>query len=150
MTEVFFYQLQRRNLEQVLPELLQKTLARGWRAVVRASSAERAEALTDHLWAFDRESFIPHGSRSDGQPQRQPIWVTERAENPNRASVLFLVDGAGAESFDGFARICDLFDGRDTDAVAAAQARMAQAKAAGQSPVYWSQDDAGRWRRAVE
>ena len=63
MTEVFFYQLQRRNLEQVLPELLQKTLVRGWRAVVRASSAERVEALTDHLWAFDRESFIPHGSR---------------------------------------------------------------------------------------
>jgi DNA polymerase-3 subunit chi len=148
MTEVFFYALQRRNLEQVLPELLQKTLARGWRAVVRAGSAERVEALTDHLWTFEGESFLPHGSSRDGQGSRQPIWLTEGAENPNLAAVLFLVDGAGTERFDGFARICDLFDGRDADAVAQARARMAKAKAAGMSPVYWSQDEAGRWRQA--
>ena len=30
MTEIRFYHLTRKTLEQVLPELLEKTLARGW------------------------------------------------------------------------------------------------------------------------
>ena len=38
MTEVRFYHLQRKTLEQALPQLLEKTLERGWRAVVMAGS----------------------------------------------------------------------------------------------------------------
>ena len=34
-TEVWFYHLERTGLDQALPELLEKTLQRGWRAVVR-------------------------------------------------------------------------------------------------------------------
>ncbi|MDB5454933.1 MAG: polymerase chi subunit HolC, partial [Caulobacter sp.] len=33
--DVWFYHLERSALEQVLPELLEKTLGRGWRALVR-------------------------------------------------------------------------------------------------------------------
>ena len=46
MTEVLFYHLESRPLEQVLPQLLEKTLERGWRAVVQAGSDERAAALS--------------------------------------------------------------------------------------------------------
>ena len=35
MTEVWFYHLQRRPLEQVLPNLLERSLEKGWRAVVQ-------------------------------------------------------------------------------------------------------------------
>ncbi len=45
MTEVFFYHLEARPLEQVVPQLLEKSLERGWRAVVEVGSTERAEAL---------------------------------------------------------------------------------------------------------
>ena len=38
MTEVLFYHLQRQPLERVLPTLLERSLARGWRVVVQASS----------------------------------------------------------------------------------------------------------------
>ena len=44
MTEVFFYHLKGQTPEQVLPTLLQKSLDRGWRVVVQASSEERVEA----------------------------------------------------------------------------------------------------------
>ena len=37
--EVWFYHLERTALEQALPDLLEKTLAKGWRAVVRATTA---------------------------------------------------------------------------------------------------------------
>ena len=42
-TEVFFYHLESRTLEQVLPALLERSLERGWRAGVQASSVERVE-----------------------------------------------------------------------------------------------------------
>ena len=37
-TEVYFYQLENRSLEQVLPALLERSLERGWHAVVQAAS----------------------------------------------------------------------------------------------------------------
>ena len=41
--EVWFYHLERTSLDQALPELLEKTLARGWRALVRTPSRDRVE-----------------------------------------------------------------------------------------------------------
>ena len=43
MTEVWFYHLQRRPLEQVLPNLLERSLEKGWRAVVQGASDERID-----------------------------------------------------------------------------------------------------------
>jgi DNA polymerase-3 subunit chi len=146
MTEIFFYHLHTQSLDKALGHLLQRALARGLRVVVRAGSAERVEALNDSLWTFDRESFIPHGSRQDGGAERQPVWLTEREENPNGASLLLLLDGAEG-SLEGYARVCDLFDGRDQAAHAAAKARWDRLKEKGLTPVYWRQDDAGRWRQ---
>ena len=39
MTETLFYHLERRALEDVLPGLVEKSLERGWRAVIRTDSA---------------------------------------------------------------------------------------------------------------
>jgi len=50
--EVWFYHLERTSLDQVLPELLEKTLARGWKAVVRAGANERIEHLDGWLWSY--------------------------------------------------------------------------------------------------
>ena len=41
--EVWFYHLERTGLDQALPELLEKTLARGWKAIVRATGPQRVE-----------------------------------------------------------------------------------------------------------
>ena len=146
MSEVFFYHLQQSALEQVLPDLLERTLQRGWRAVVQAGSAERVEQLNAMLWTYSRDGFLPHGSKADGAAGDQPVWLTDQAENPNGAQVLFLVDGATGEAFDCYERICDIFDGNDTDAVADARERWKRAKASGHSLAYWQQED-GRWSK---
>ena len=39
--EIWFYHLERSTLDQVLPGLLEKTLQRGWRALVRGAVAHR-------------------------------------------------------------------------------------------------------------
>jgi DNA polymerase-3 subunit chi len=50
MTEVLFYHLQRRPLESALPQLLEKSLERGWRVIVQAATEERIE--TARPYAF--------------------------------------------------------------------------------------------------
>jgi DNA polymerase-3 subunit chi len=148
MAEMLFYHLQRQPLEKVLPSLLEKSLARGWRVVVQASSEERVEALDAHLWTYRDDAFLPHGTDRQSDPPSQPVLLTTREDNPNRAEVRFLIDGADVPSdASGYERIVLLFDGEDPDALAAARARWTQAKAQGLATTYWQADEEGRWQR---
>jgi DNA polymerase-3 subunit chi len=146
-TEVYFYHLESRTLEQVLPMLLERSLERGWRAAVQASSAERVEALNSLLWAYRDDSFLPHGTSSDGLPAAQPIYLTAEEDNPNGAAVRFLVDGATLDDAGGYTRIVYIFDGRDEGAVAQARAAWTEAKGKGYAVSYWQQDTDGRWQQ---
>jgi DNA polymerase-3 subunit chi len=152
MTEVLFYHLKGQTPEQVLPALLQKSLERGWRVVVQASSDERVEALDAHLWTWRDDSFLPHGTSRDAQAAEQPIVLTSREDNPNNATVRFLVDGADlgddfAQNSAAYERVVMLFNGDDPDAVEAARGRWTKAKAAGAEVTYWRTDENGRWQR---
>lgn len=147
MTDVRFYHLQRRSLEDTLPQLLGKILERASRAVVMAGSEERVEALATHLWTFDQRGFLPHGTARDGNASEQPIWLTTSEENPNGADVLVLTDGAAASDIGGFKICCELFDGNDDEAVAAARARWKVYAAAGHAVTYWQQTDRGGWEK---
>src|SRR5687768_6544837 len=113
MPEILFYHLERRPLESALPDLLQRCLARGWRTVVKVGSDERMEALNAHLWSYDEASFLPHGTAADGHAAEQPIFLTTGDDNPNGATVRFLVDGAETADFSGYDRIVFMFDAAD-------------------------------------
>jgi DNA polymerase III subunit chi len=143
MAEIGFYHLLGTPLERALPRLLERALGEGHRVVVRAGSAERVQHLDALLWRWDEASFLPHGAARDGHMASQPIWLTERRENPNAASMLVLVDGIEAEDWEGFARGADLFDGNDAEAVAAARERWRRARASGHRLVYWRQTGSG-------
>jgi DNA polymerase III subunit chi len=149
MTEILFYQLKGQTPEQVLPALLAKSLERGWRVVVQASSEERVEALDAHLWTWRDDAFLPHGTWRDAEAAEHPIVLTVNEENPNGAVVRFLVDGASlaGDAAASYQRIALLFDGGDPDAVDAARTRWGEAKAAGAEVTYWQADEQGRWRR---
>ena len=147
MTEILFYHLDRTPLESVLPGLLERSLERGWRAVVQAGSEERVEALDAHLWTYTEEGFLPHGTKKDGAAANQPVWLTAIEENPNGANVLFLVDGAAFVETAAYQRVVMLFDGQDPDRLAGARSAWAAAKAAGHEVTYWKQVDNGRWER---
>ncbi len=147
MTEMLFYHLKGRTPEQVLPPLLQKSLERGWRVVVQASSDERVEALDAHLWTWRDDAFLPHGTWRDAEASEQPIVLTVGDDNPNGAVVRFLVDGATMPGDgSGYDRIVVLFNGEDPDAVDAARERWTKAKAEGIEVTYWQADEQGRWR----
>lgn len=146
MPPVFFYHLQRQPLEAVLPRLLAVSLQRGWRVVVQAGSEERAEALAAQLWSFDEESFLPHGTKADGFPDLQPIWLTAEDDNPNNANVRIFVDGAKVRNIGSLTRAVIMFDGNDQQAVENARSRWMEFRNAGHEVSYWQQDDQGRWQ----
>ncbi len=145
MSRVDFYHLQKWPLERALPELLERVLVRGLKAVVVASSPERAKDLDALLWSYREDSWLPHGSAGSGEASAQPVWITDCAENPNDAEVLVITDGADILDPGGFLRCLDIFDGAVADDVAAARLRWTKARDAGHELVYWQQDGDGRW-----
>jgi DNA polymerase-3 subunit chi len=148
VTEILFYHLQRQPVDKVLPSLLEKSLERGWRVIVQASSEERLEAIDAYLWSFRDDAFLPHGTWRDGDAAEQPILLTLDDANPNGAAVRFLIDGAPVPAdAAAYERIVLLFDGEDADAVEAARMRWAEAKAQGIEATYWQPDEKGRWQR---
>jgi len=148
MTEFLFYHLQAQPVERVLPVLLEKSLERGWRVVVHTTLEERIDALDAHLWTFRDDSFLPHGTFREPAAAAQPVLLTVRDDNPNGATVRFLLDRAPMPGDAGqYERLVLMFDGNDNDAVAEARQRWQAAKASGFAVTYWQADDSGRWQR---
>jgi DNA polymerase-3 subunit chi len=147
--EFWFYHLERQPLQAVLPVLVEKTLARGWRALLRFSTPERLETIDSALWTYRDESFLPHGSARDGHADRQPAFLTLDEANPNGAAVLFLLEAAEEREPERFSRVIRLFDGADEEAKALARSEWKRAKAAAFEVSYWRQDTSGAWKKSA-
>ncbi len=153
MTEFRFYRLERRRIDQALPDILEDALSHGLRAVVQAPSEERVEALNERLWTYADDSFLPHGAADDGEPQAQPIYLTAGEENPNGAALRVLIAGVDAAPLARAAggaheRVILLFDGQDEEMRAEARRQWTLLTAAGAAPSYWREGEDGGWRKA--
>ena len=149
MSRVDFYHLQNQKLEDVLPKLLEKAYSIHKNAVVRVGNAERIEFLNSLLWTYDEQSFLPHGSKKDGRPESQPIWLTAENDNPNSAAFLFLTDGANAEidEISQYERVFNIFDGNSQEAVENARNFWRTLKQQSIDIFYWQQNSDGAWQQ---
>jgi DNA polymerase-3 subunit chi len=150
VTEFRFHHLERRRVDQALPAILEDALANGLRAVVQAASIEEVEALNERLWTYAEDSFLPHGAVRDGDSEAQPVYLTDRDDNPNGARVRVLLPGVDAVPFakSGHERVVLLFDGRDEEAKTEARRQWSSVKAAGEPLGYWREGDDGGWVKA--
>jgi len=151
MSEILFYHLTEKTLEQVLPGLLEKSLLRGWKAVVQVGDDERVAALDTHLWTFRDDSFLAHGCVKDGTEIHQPVWLTAGDENPNGAKIRFLTGGAQLDDPSDYDRIVYMFDGHDNEAVEHARGRWKfhkeTSETSGHEHTYWQQSPNGGWEK---
>jgi DNA polymerase III subunit chi len=149
VTEIRFYHLERRRVDQALPPLLERALGEGRRVLVRASSDELVGALNERLWTYDDASFLPHGAAGDGDPMEQPIFLTSELSNPNAATTLVRLSGAEAgEADDAFDLVVLMFDGGDEAALSQARGEWRRLKDQGRTISYWRESDEGGWERA--
>lgn len=152
MADISFYHLTATPLERALPKLLERIVGGGSRALLVAGSEEELERLNHLLWTHEQESFLPHGSEKDGEPENQPILLVtpdffNRTPAPAAWDMLVSTSGYMPAAPEQFTRILDMFDGRDGKATEAARARWAAYKTAGHALAYQKQNEAGRWEK---
>ena len=149
MSRLDFYHLQTSNLDAVLPQLLEKAYGMKQHIIIKIGTEERVSYINSLLWTYDEESFLPHGAKSDGNAELQPIWLTSSDDNPNNAKMLFLVDGADYEiaKLSEFERVFYIFDGNVPEHLAKAREFWKAAKNSGIDCFYWQQNDAGKWQQ---
>lgn len=147
MAEVRFYHLQKQSLDAALPAILQKAFQSGKNIIVRMRDDKEIERMNKHLWAFKSDVFLPHGSKKDGQADRQPIWLSAGDDIPNEAKILILTQGMTEEDLAPYDLCCEMLDGRDETAVAEARVRWKDYQAAGHDVTYWYQSENGGWEK---
>lgn len=147
MTEILFYHLQTQPLEEVLPGLLERSLARNWRVVVECGIPERLEDVDTLLWSYREDSFLPHGLDSEAFADDQPILLTSGKANPNGAQIRFLIHDAGLPDDMNYERVVLLFDGQDEISVQQARENWKALKGSDHDLSYWQQNQSGRWEK---
>ncbi|WP_411837676.1 DNA polymerase III subunit chi [Paracoccus sp. ME4] len=147
MGKALFYHLTRSPAEALLPVLLTKALAAGWRVELRAAELARLEMLDQQLWQGD--GFLPHGLAGGPHDARQPVLLTLPDQAAaNGPACLMALDGVAVapDHVAGLERCCILFDGGDGAAMARARDQWRELTGAGVEAEYWS-EESGRWER---
>ena len=148
MGNALFYHLTRSNAETLVPQLLGKALAAGWRVELRGANAARMEALDGALW--QKEGFLPHGLAGGPHDARQPV-ILRAADGPpasNAPDCLMALDGAEVTAAEAQAltRTCIIFDGNDGMALDRARDQWRALTSGGVPAEYWS-EAGGRWEK---
>jgi DNA polymerase III chi subunit, HolC len=94
VTEIWFYHLQRQPLERVLPNLIEKSLEKGWRVAVQARSEERLDALDSWLWT----SVQHFGTIGHVPGNRRGLLVSVVTYHPSKAATSARAASAKARS----------------------------------------------------
>lgn len=146
MAEYWFYHLEASSLKGVLPGLLEKTLQKGWRALVKMPKHALAD-MDEYLWSFQDESFLPHGRDDEPQAAQQPILLSANASSAQGFDAIFLLGGAHLEDMDGAQRAMIMINGRDSEDVARERVRWKRLSQTGASLAYYQQNERGAWEK---
>jgi len=147
LTEYWFYHLETSNLEGVLPGLLEKTLERGWQALVKLPE-ERLKEMDTYLWTYKDQSFLPHGRDDEPMAEAHPIRLSASAQTTAGANCVFLIEGQDIDDLEDAERCIIMINGRSEEDVARARQKWKTLKKAGETISYWKQDDRGQWTKA--
>lgn len=152
MPELAFYHLTRSPLDQALAQLLGRSVANGWRCLVKTGAPEKLGALSDRLWDFGQGSFLAHGiAQNSDLDQHQPILLADHQDPKNGAEVLMVIEAADFDPADiqNFKKVCLIFDSGSGDQMDHARLTWTKAKEMGQRAIYWSQET-GKWEKKLE
>lgn len=145
-TDYWFYHLEASTLEGVLPGLLEKTLEKGWRALVKLPQEKLAE-MDAFLWTFRDDAFLPHGRDDEPMETLQPILLSATKDSAEGFDAVFLIDGAELSDMAGVSRAMVMINGRSQEDITRERGRWKALKEAGESLSYYQQDERGRWTK---
>ncbi len=126
---------------------MEKVHEAGLRALIKIEDTSLLDSLDKALWAYDSESFIPHGKEGCDHVGDQPILLTPKDENPIEATVLVLINAADSDCVLDYDRCLYMFDGRDEGIVAKAREDWKTFKVLDAEMSYWQQKENGGWEK---
>ena len=144
--EYWFYHLESSTVEGVLPELLKKTLSKGWKALVKLPS-ENLTAMDEFLWTFQEGSFLPHGCDTEPLADQQPILLSASAETAKGYEAVFMIGATDIKDLSGVERCMIMINGRSASEIAKERARWKQLKGENATLSYYQQNDRGGWNK---
>ena len=150
MGNALFYHLTWSSAGQLVPTLVGKSLAAGWRVELRGTDRARMERMDEALWQGD--GFLPHGLAGGPHDALQPVLLTVGGEGGGETGIaadcLIALDGASVDPAEcgTVERVCIVFDGNDPAAVDHARAQWRGLTGAGIAAEYWS-ESGGRWEK---
>lgn len=146
LTEVSFYRLTTLPLLRAAPKLIEKIYYSKQNLVVIAEKAEMLAPLDQGLWSYSTKHFIAHGTLNDPHPEEQPVYLTHKIENPNKADLIMLL--GRVELDNNFAsKYLYMFDGNDKEQLEFARKKWKAYKEQGINATYWQQSEAGSWEK---
>ena len=144
--------MEQSSLEQILPELLEKTYANKWRALVKigpllGEAAAELKRLDDYLWTYKKDGFLPHGRDDEPLSDAQPVLLTHSSQTLSGEDVVFLLGGAEMDDVNSAKRCITILNGADDEDKSIARRRWKQAKDDGLVTAYWRQNDFAKWEQ---
>ena len=148
-----FYDLKTEKPENALLALIEPIIASKKRTVIVLKDTAEAERINDLLWSFDENSFIPHGSKKDGNEKMQPIYLADAEEfknfkksSPNSASFIVYMNAVISDipDKDVYERCFVIFGNRNPAELENARTLWKKAMESGDEKHLWRRD--GKWR----
>ena len=94
MTEINFYKTQPESLIRILCKISEKCYYSNLNALVITKNRDYSSSLDKSLWTYSKNHFIPHATIDDPLPEKQPILITDKIHNPNKAQIIIFVNPA--------------------------------------------------------
>ncbi|CAG2173489.1 unnamed protein product [Oppiella nova] len=90
MQQFSFYHTIEGQLYKTTCILAEKSYHNNLKVVILTLDVDVQEQINKLMWTYSRKHFIPHGSKLDPLPEKQPIYITHIMENPNNANILII------------------------------------------------------------
>ena len=137
-SEINFYQVDETIIKSLAPLLL-KILEEKKKVLIFCESLAQIKAVDDSLWSYGRNKFIPHITiyDKDFSLERQPILISDKEENSNKADYLVFLDMPSEAFISKFSRVFYFFE----------ESGLAQAKAVAKKikPTNSYKKSEGKW-----
>lgn len=143
--EINIYHVFEGNLVSSIVRLLEKAYSSGKICIFYSPINDRVKTIDKALWTFSTNAFTPHGDKTIGFAEEQPIYFTDRVENPNNADILVIMDTFEYKNFEGnFDKIMFVFE--DTAQISIAEEFYQNLKKNNENVNYWKQSQSG-WEK---
>ena len=146
MTEVYFYHSAKFPVDKTIAKLVEKIYGLKMNILIHCEDPSLVPIIDDLLWSYSTKTFLAHATFSDPMPEKQPIYITDKEENPNNSTILLAIGQNTPFFFTSFEKYITIF-GNSDDELKAARTRYKELKNQGLNIKYFKQNDQGAWEQ---